>query len=54
MNLSAAILSDGFTRVARLAIQLPRDSRYLTKVDPTIAWGWPELFQMFPLYRQDH
>lgn len=46
MNLSAAIVSDGFGRVARLAIQLPRDSRYLTKVDPTIAWGWPELFQM--------
>lgn len=46
MDLSAAIASGSFSRVSRLALQLPRDSRYLTKIDPSLAWGWPELFAM--------
>lgn len=49
MDLSASLEAGGFAafkRAARLALQLPRTSRYITKIDPSIAWGWPELFQM--------
>lgn len=49
MDLLASLEAGGFAafkRVARLALQLPRTSRYITKIDPSIAWGWPELFAM--------
>lgn len=35
-----------YKRAARLALQLPRKSRYLTKVDPSLAWDWSDLFAM--------
>jgi len=46
MDLSDAIAAGSFTRMARLAIQLPRDSRYIMKIDPTLSWGWSDLFAM--------
>lgn len=49
MDLLAELSAGGFSafkRLSRLALQLPRTSRYITKIDPTIAWGWPELFAM--------
>lgn len=47
MDLLALIASwSGFKRAARLAVQLPRDSRYIMKIDPSIAWNWSDLFQM--------
>jgi hypothetical protein len=49
MDLLASLEAGGFSmfkRAARLALQLPRTSRYITKIDPSIAWGWPELFSM--------
>lgn len=46
MDLLASVEAGGFLRAARLTLQLPRDSRFITKIDPSIAWGWSDLFQM--------
>jgi len=46
INLADAIINDDFSRLARLAIQLPHNSRYIMKIDPTLAWGWSDLFAM--------
>lgn len=41
------MIADGhFKRAARLAIQLPREARYIMKLDPQLTWGWNEYFAM--------
>lgn len=46
MDLLASIEAGGFKRASRLVLQLPRTSRFITKIDPSLAWDWPDLFQM--------
>lgn len=46
MDLHLLIAQGGFKRAARLAIQLPKDSRFVTKLDPALSFGWPEFFSM--------
>lgn len=36
----------GFKRAARLTLQLPHNSRFVTKLDPSLSWGWDDLFRM--------
>jgi hypothetical protein len=38
--------SGGIIRAARLFLQLPKESRYVNKIEPLAGWSWSEMFLM--------
>jgi hypothetical protein len=40
----------GMFRAARLAFQMPKESRYVSKLDPSIQWSWQDSYLMFMSY----
>lgn len=41
---------DGFRRAARLALMLPRDSRCVARIDPSLTWDWRDFYAMLTSY----
>lgn len=40
------IWSGGFVRAARLFLQLPKESRYMRKLEPLAGWEWSDMYLM--------